>query len=155
MIFYSGSWIERFRVQAWFRKSSKNLNVYWNYLKLSNLQFELAVIWKPAFCVRFLALTFQVLARNIIFVVLQFQTLMAVTIVKIKTLSLLVPGLRKYLVAVGFWKCEKVEDKVFNFLSLFFPSLSLSFFFFSSDSFCLFWISSSLPQMKCFSKVWP
>lgn len=118
--FYSDSWMERFRVQIWFRQSSRSLNVYWNYLNLSNLQFELAVSWKPAFHVRFLALTFQVLARNIIFVVLQFQTLMAITIVKIKTLSLLVPGLQKYLVAVWFWKCEKVEEKVFNFLFLFF-----------------------------------
>lgn len=111
----------------------------WNYLNLSNLQFELAESWKPAFHVRFLALTFQVLARNIIFVVLQFQNLMAITIVIIKALSLLALELQKYLVAVCFWKCEKVEEKVF---------ISFSFFFFPY-SFCLFWISSSLCQIKC------
>lgn len=115
-------------MQVLFRQPSRSLNVYWNYLNLSNLQFELAVSWKPAFHVRFLALTFQVLARNIIFVVLQFQTLMAITIVTIKTLSLLAPELQKYLVTVWFWKCKKVEEKVF---------ISFSFFFF-------FWFFLSL-----------
>lgn len=110
----------------------------WNYLNLSILKFELAFPWKPAFHVRFLAFTFQVLARNIIFVVLQFQTLMATTIVIIKTPSLLGPELQKYLVAVWFWKCEKVEEKVFISFSFFFP-----------DSFSLFWSSSSFSQMKC------
>lgn len=94
------------------------------------------------FHVRFLALTLQVLARNIISVVLQFQTLMAITIVKIKTLSLLFPGLQKYLVAVRFRKCEKVEEKIFNFLFLFLSSPL-------PNSFCLFSISSSLSKVKC------
>lgn len=111
----------------------------WNHLNLSNLQFELAVSWKPVFHVRFLALIFQVLARNIIFMVLQFQTLMTITIVIIKALSRLAPEHQKYLIAVWFWKCEEVEEKVF---------ISFSFIFFP-DSFCLFWISSSLSQMKC------
>lgn len=122
--FYSEKWMEKFRVRLWFRQSYRSLNVYWNYLNLSNLQFELAVSWKPAFHVRFLALTFQVLARNIIFVVLLFQTLVAIAIVKIKIVSLLVPELQKYLVAVWFWKCEKVKEKVLNFLPF------LNFFYF-------------------------
>lgn len=100
----------------------------WNHLNLSNLQFELAVSWKPAFLVRFLALTFQVLARNIIFVVLQFQTLMTITIVIIKALSLLAPELQKYLVVVWFWKCEKVEETGFiSFSFILFLILLVSF----------------------------
>lgn len=113
----------------------------WNYLNLSNLQFELAESWKPAFHVRFLALTFQVLARNIIFVVLQFQNLMAITIVIIKALSTCSRTSKIFGCSLLLKVWKGWED--FYFLFLFF----ISWFFVSFES-ALHYVRLNVPVVK-------